>query len=63
MCGIVGTVGPGPVTEAEVARMCDAIRHRGPDDWGTFVEGGTALVLGGVLIFDLAGVHQRLGMD
>ena len=40
MCGIVGTAGPGFVAEAEVQRMCDAIRHRGPDDWGTFVEGG-----------------------
>ena len=40
MCGIAGKVGSARVSEAEILRMCDAIAHRGPDDWGTFVEGG-----------------------
>lgn len=60
MCGIVGTAGAGQATEAEVMRMCDAIRHRGPDDWGTFVEGGTALGMRRLSIIDLAGGHQPL---
>jgi asparagine synthase (glutamine-hydrolysing) len=60
MCGIVGTVGPGFVAEAEVRRMCDAIRHRGPDDWGTYVEGGIGLGMRRLSIIDLAGGHQPI---
>ena len=43
MCGIVGRLSDRPVTEAEIGRMCDAIAHRGPDDWGSFVEGDVGL--------------------
>jgi asparagine synthase (glutamine-hydrolysing) len=60
MCGIVGTAGPGYVADAEVRRMCDAIRHRGPDDWGTFVEGGIGLGMRRLSIIDLAGGHQPI---
>jgi asparagine synthase (glutamine-hydrolysing) len=63
MCGIVGTVGPGAVVEAEVTRMCDAIRHRGPDDWGTFVEGGVGLGMRRLSIIDLAGGHQPIANE
>ncbi len=60
MCGIAGTAGPGSVADAEVQRMCDAIRHRGPDDWGTFVEGGVGLGMRRLSIIDLAGGHQPI---
>src|SRR5215217_3264062 len=60
MCGIVGTAGPGSVADADVQRMCDAIRHRGPDDWGTFVEGGIGLGMRRLSIIDLAGGHQPI---
>ena len=60
MCGICGKVGGAPVAEAEVLRMCDAIRHRGPDDWGTFVEGHAALGMRRLSIIDLEGGHQPL---
>ncbi len=60
MCGIVGRVGSGTVSEAEIVRMCDAIRHRGPDDWGTFTDGGTGLGMRRLSIIDLAGGHQPL---
>jgi asparagine synthase (glutamine-hydrolysing) len=60
MCGIAGKVGPAPVTEAEILRMCDAIAHRGPDDWGTFVENGLGLGMRRLSIVDLAGGHQPL---
>ncbi|MEP6688919.1 MAG: asparagine synthase (glutamine-hydrolyzing) [Gemmatimonadales bacterium] len=60
MCGIVGTVGPGHVADAEVRRMCDAILHRGPDDWGTFVEPGVGLGMRRLSIIDLAGGHQPI---
>jgi asparagine synthase (glutamine-hydrolysing) len=60
MCGIVGKLGPSPIAEAEVIRMCDAIAHRGPDDWGTLVEGGVGLGMRRLSIIDIAGGHQPL---
>ncbi|MFL5403713.1 MAG: asparagine synthase (glutamine-hydrolyzing) [Gemmatimonadales bacterium] len=63
MCGIAGKEGPGPVDEAEVLRMCNAIAHRGPDDWGTFVEGGVGLGMRRLSIVDLAGGHQPIANE
>src|SRR5918995_1996184 len=63
MCGIVGRVGPAPVSEREIRRMCDAIQHRGPDDWGVFVEGGTGLGARRLSIIDLAGGHQPIANE
>ncbi len=60
MCGIAGKIGPTPVSEPEIIRMCDAIRHRGPDDWGVFLEGGTGLGMRRLSIIDLAGGHQPM---
>jgi asparagine synthase (glutamine-hydrolysing) len=63
MCGIAGKAGPKPVAEAEILRMCDAIAHRGPDDWGTFIEGGLGLGMRRLSIVDLAGGHQPLSNE
>jgi asparagine synthase (glutamine-hydrolysing) len=63
MCGIAGKVGAGPVNEAEILRMCNAIAHRGPDDWGTFVEGGLGLGMRRLSIVDLAGGHQPIANE
>jgi asparagine synthase (glutamine-hydrolysing) len=63
MCGIAGKVGPAPVNEAEILRMCNAIAHRGPDDWGTFVEGGLGLGMRRLSIIDLAGGHQPMANE
>ena len=63
MCGIVGRVGPAPVSEREIRCMCDAIRHRGPDDWGVFVEGGTGLGARRLSIIDIAGGHQPIANE
>jgi asparagine synthase (glutamine-hydrolysing) len=60
MCGIAGKVGQRQVTEAEILRMCNAIAHRGPDDWGTFVENGLGLGMRRLSIVDLAGGHQPM---
>ncbi|HEX6104659.1 MAG TPA: asparagine synthase (glutamine-hydrolyzing) [Gemmatimonadales bacterium] len=63
MCGIVGRVSPAPVSGAEIAAMCDAIAHRGPDDWGTFLEDGVGLGMRRLSIIDLAGGHQPIGNE
>jgi asparagine synthase (glutamine-hydrolysing) len=63
MCGIVGKVGPAPVGEMEIRRMCDAIAHRGPDDWGRLVEGGVGLGMRRLSIIDLAGGHQPIANE
>ena len=63
MCGIAGKAGAAPVAEAEILRMCNAIAHRGPDDWGTFVEGGVGLGMRRLSIVDLAGGHQPMSNE
>src|SRR5919112_1483962 len=63
MCGIAGKVGQGRISEAEVLRMCDAIAHRGPDDWGTFVEGNVGLGMRRLSIVDVAGGHQPMSNE
>ena len=40
--------------------MCDAIRHRGPDDAGVHVEGGIGLGMRRLSIIDLAGGRQPI---
>jgi asparagine synthase (glutamine-hydrolysing) len=63
MCGIAGKAGQTPVSEAEILRMCDAIAHRGPDDWGTFIEDGLGLGMRRLSIVDLAGGHQPIANE
>lgn len=63
MCGIVGVVhrrdGP-PVSERTIRRMCDAIRHRGPDDEGRFVRDRVGIGMRRLSIIDLAGGQQPI---
>ena len=65
MCGIAGffeaegTRSPGEQREI-LARMCDAIEHRGPDDEGVFIEGGVALGMRRLSIIDLYTGHQPI---
>ena len=63
MCGIAGKAGTAPIAESDVLRMCNAIAHRGPDDWGTFVEGGVGLGMRRLSIVDLAGGHQPMSNE
>src|SRR6266849_8433918 len=63
MCGIVGLVSRDParpVLHDTIRRMGDAIRHRGPDDDGFFVEGATGLGMRRLSIIDLAGGKQPI---
>ena len=62
MCGIVGIVGSDnqPVDEALLGRMCNAIRHRGPDDDGFYVKGSVGLGMRRLSIIDLKSGHQPI---
>ncbi len=62
MCGIVGWYRRGgrPVAEAAVLAACDAIRHRGPDDAGTLIEGDFGFGMRRLSLIDLAGGHQPM---
>jgi asparagine synthase (glutamine-hydrolysing) len=62
MCGIVGIVrnGTEPVDEALLTRMCDAIRHRGPDEDGFYVNGRVGLGVRRLSIIDVKGGQQPI---
>ena len=63
MCGICGYVAKDAKTPADPARlgaMLRAIRHRGPDDSGTYLGDGVALGQARLSIIDLAGGHQPI---
>lgn len=61
MCGIAGIVysdqtrviGPAPV-----GRMCGVLRHRGPDETGTWIRGHAGLGMTRLSIIDIAGGRQ-----
>lgn len=66
MCGIAGIAGSPldvPQATALARRMCDAIRHRGPDDDGYFVAPGIALGMRRLSIIDVAGGRQPIGSE
>ena len=66
MCGIAGFAGwerTSAVSEAMLTRMCDAIRHRGPDDEGRFTAPGVALGMRRLSIIDVAGGRQPIANE
>ncbi len=62
MCGIAGIVRSDgrSVDEALLGRMCDAIRHRGPDDDGVYVNGPVGLGMRRLSIIDLKSGKQPI---
>lgn len=68
MCGIAGfvespsTASPfgADASRALIHRMCDVIRHRGPDDEGAWVDDGVALGMRRLSIIDLSTGHQPI---
>ncbi|MCX6428121.1 MAG: asparagine synthase (glutamine-hydrolyzing) [Actinobacteria bacterium] len=58
MCGIVGGVGPGAPGNEKLQRQLDSIRHRGPDEEGTFVGQGIALGIARLSIIDVSTGQQ-----
>ncbi|HEX4207419.1 MAG TPA: asparagine synthase (glutamine-hydrolyzing) [Ktedonobacteraceae bacterium] len=63
MCGIVGCIDAEHSQEQAaqlIESMCHVIRHRGPDDQGTWVGDGVALGMRRLAIIDLTGGHQPI---
>lgn len=61
MCGIAGKVGvEGSVDAALLERMCERIRHRGPDSRGTFIGDGAGLGAQRLAVIDVDGGDQPL---
>ena len=62
MCGIVGFVRNDgqAIDEGLLARMCNAIRHRGPDDDGFYVNGSVGLAMRRLAIIDLKSGRQPI---
>jgi asparagine synthase (glutamine-hydrolysing) len=65
MCGIAGIVRHGgqQVDEGVLASMCEAIRHRGPDDDGFYVKGAVGLSMRRLAIIDLAHGQQPISNE
>lgn len=64
MCGIAGALnlreGLAPVGEEALARMAGALRHRGPDEAGVYLDRTCGLAHARLSIIDLAGGQQPL---
>jgi asparagine synthase (glutamine-hydrolysing) len=63
MCGIVGLAYADPerpVPEHLIDVMSTAIRHRGPDDVGAYVQANVGLGMRRLSIIDVAGSHQPI---
>ena len=68
MCGITGVIQiggkPRPVISAAVLdRMTDIMRHRGPNDRGTYMADGVALGVRRLSIVDLEDGHQPVANE
>ena len=62
MCGFAG-IGRGssrPIAQTTLARMAQAIRHRGPDDTDTYLDGRVGLAHVRLGTFDITGAPQPL---
>lgn len=66
MCGIAGIIKLNPkerVDEAQLKRMRDVLRHRGPDGAGLWIEGPVGLAHRRLAIVDVAGGHQPMANE
>ncbi len=59
MCGIGGCLGERADSNL-MKEMSALIRHRGPDDYGEFVDSGIGIFCNRLSIIDLAGGHQPI---
>ncbi len=63
MCGIAGIVGARDVTQEDLCRMVEVLRHRGPDDEGYYLADGIGLAHSRLSIIDLAGGRQPIANE
>ncbi len=64
MCGIAGQfLRHQAADRAGIQRMCDQIRHRGPDDEGYHIDGGCGLGMRRLSIIDLSTGHQPISNE
>jgi asparagine synthase (glutamine-hydrolysing) len=66
MCGICGVALADPratVDASSIARMCESIQHRGPDDSGVYSRGRVALGHQRLSIIDLGHGHQPMANE
>jgi asparagine synthase (glutamine-hydrolysing) len=63
MCGIVGTLNlskQNPIEEASLRQMLGMIRHRGPDEFGIYIDSDVGLGSARLSIIDLVGGQQPI---
>jgi len=58
MCGIAGGIGPSAPTLQSLEAQLTKLEHRGPDDRGTYVNGGIALGMCRLAIVEIAAGKQ-----
>ena len=66
MCGIAGIVNlenREPVRESEIRQMLAMIRHRGPDEFGLYLDGRVGLGSARLSIIDLGGGQQPISNE
>jgi asparagine synthase (glutamine-hydrolysing) len=66
MCGIVGICDLGgnrPVAEASIRQMLGMIRHRGPDQFGIYLDGSVGLGNARLSIIDLSSGQQPISNE
>lgn len=66
MCGIVGVVNREqnqPVEEQQMRQMLALLRHRGPDQFGIFIDQGVGLGSARLSIIDLSSGQQPIGNE
>ena len=63
MCGIAGIINfdlNRSCSEQDLTAMCDVMRHRGPDDYGIYVDNNIGLGHRRLSIIDLSSGHQPM---
>lgn len=63
MCGIAGILNPDPDPEILLSRMISALRHRGPDETGLYVDNRVAMGHARLSIVGLGGGTQPIGNE
>src|SRR5579859_731311 len=66
MCGIAGKLKLGskaPAEQEEIQEMLRMIQHRGPDEFGIYLDGPVGLGNARLSIIDLSGGQQPIGNE